>query len=346
MNSEKILTSELLQQADIIDEAQMQQLQQHGSPWWLQILQGIAAWIASLFIISAFIGPILAVSDGSTIKAGVAVILLAGSIWLATRRQEFVQHLSVAVALAGQGLLVYTLYELFNHVDAAAYACAVITALLLLSPLNQLHQRLSISIALICLLSLLHSATVVALGSNVLAAGAILLWCSRLKWAGIRHADKLKSLLEVTTLAGLCLALMGQCLPMLDLSDWLGNKLDVARALYSALGSVILISTVFWLSRFATVPSRLALITITTALCVLLYPASGLLVSTALMLACFYGGSTRWILLCLLSMLVAISQFYYQLQLNLLHKSAILALSGLVLLAAWWLLQRYQRRLA
>ncbi|WP_027672357.1 DUF4401 domain-containing protein [Rheinheimera baltica] len=345
MNSEKILTSELLQQADIIDEAQMQQLQQHGSPWWLQILQGIAAWIASLFIISAFIGPILAVSDGSTIKAGVAVILLAGSIWLATRRQEFVQHLSVAVALAGQGLLVYTLYELFNHVDSA-YACVVITALLLLSPLNQLHQRLSISIALICLLSLLHSATVVALGSNVLAAGAILLWCSRLKWAGIRHADKLKSLLEVTTLAGLCLALMGQCLPMLDLSDWLGNKLDVARALYSALGSVILISTVFWLSRFATVPSRLALITITTALCVLLYPASGLLVSTALMLACFYGGSTRWILLCLLSMLVAISQFYYQLQLNLLHKSAILALSGLVLLAAWWLLQRYQRRLA
>ena len=120
MNSEKILTSELLQQADIIDEAQMQQLQQHGSPWWLQILQGIAAWIASLFIISAFIGPILAVSDGSTIKAGVAVILLAGSIWLATRRQEFVQHLSVSVALAGQGLLVYTLYELFNHVDAAA----------------------------------------------------------------------------------------------------------------------------------------------------------------------------------------------------------------------------------
>ena len=345
MNSEKILTSELLQQADIIDEAQMQQLQQHGSPWWLQILQGIAAWIASLFIISAFIGPILAVSDGSTIKAGVAVILLAGSIWLATRRQEFVQHLSVSVALAGQGLLVYTLYELFNHVDAA-YACAVITALLLLSPLNQLHQRLSISIALICLLSLLHSATVVALGSNVLAAGAILLWCSRLKWAGLRHADKLKSLLEVTTLAGLCLALMGQCLPMLDLSDWLGNKLDVARALYSALGSVILISTVFWLSRFATVSSRLALITITTALCVLLYPASGLLVSTALMLACFYGGSTRWILLCLLSMLVAISQFYYQLQLNLLHKSAILALSGLVLLAAWWLLQRYQRRLA
>jgi len=346
MNSETIQTTQLLQQAGIIDAAQMQQLQQHGSTWWLQILQGIAAWIASLFIVSAFIGPILAISDGNPMNAGIGVMLLAGGIWLATRRQEFVQHMSVAVALAGQGLLVYTIYELVNHADdAAVYACAVITTLLLLSPLNQLHQRISISIALICLLSLLHSATAVALGSNVLAAGAIMLWCSRLKWAGLRHAAKLKSLLEVTTLAGLCLALMGQCLPMLDVSDWLGNKLDVARALYSALGSVILISTVFWLSRFATVPSRLALITFTTALCVLLYPASGLLVSTALMLACFYGSSTRWTLLCLLSMLIAISQFYYQLQLNLLHKSAILALSGLVLLGAWWLLQRYQRRL-
>ncbi len=336
----------LLLEADIINPADAEQLLQHASPWWLQLLQGIAAWIASIFIIAAFVGPLLAIADDSAVKATVGLVLLAGAIWCATRRHEFMQHISVAVALAGQGLLVYAIYELSGHADEAPrYASAVISALLLFSPLTQLHQRVSLSIALVCLLSLLSSAPLVALGSNVLAALAILLWCSRQKWAGQPYAAKLKTVLEVATLAGLSLAMMGQCLPVLELSDWLGNQLDVARALYSALGSVVVISTVFWLSRLATVPSRIALITITTLLCVLLYPASGLLISSALMLACFYGCSTRWYGLCLLSMLFAIGQFYYSLQLNLLHKSAVLALSGLVVLAAWLLLQHYQRRL-
>ncbi|MDP2716309.1 DUF4401 domain-containing protein [Rheinheimera sp.] len=344
------LTAELatqLQQAGIVDQAAAAQLLNPASPWWLQIMQGIAAWIASIFIISAFVGPLLALTGSNVVYLVTGLLLLAGAIWLALRPQEFLQHMSVAVALAGQGLLVYSSYELFAHsIDVPRYACALISALLLLSPLNRLHQRASLSIALLCLLSLIDSAPAIAVISSVLAALAVVLWCSRPQWSGLAFAGRIKSLLEVATLAGFGLSLFGQCLLFIDSSHWLDNKLMLARALCSALGSVLLIATVFWLSRLATVPSRLALLTVTTLLCILLYPASGLLVSCALMLACFYGCSRRWCALALLSMLFAISQFYYSLELNLLHKSGLLALSGLLVLAAWLLLQRYQRRLA
>lgn len=335
-----------LQQAGVVDAEQTQRLAQHTNPWWLQLLLGFAAWIASLLIISAFVGPLLALADNDLVRLFAAVSLLGAALWLARQHHDFVQHMSVAIALAGQGLLVYALYELSdNNDELARYSSAFISSVLLFSWLNPLHRRISLIIATLCLLSLINSALLLALISNLLATLALVLWCSRSYWAGFDYASRIKSLLEVITLAALGLTLIGQCLLVFDSSSWLDNKLDVARALYSALGSVLLISTVFWLSRLATVPSRLALLSVTTLLCVLLYPASGLLVSSALLLACFYGCSKRWAVLCLLSMLIAISQFYYSLELNLLHKSLLLAVSGLLLLAAWLLLQRYQRRL-
>ena len=335
-----------LQQAGIVDAAKAQQLGCVTTPWWLQLLLGIAAWIASLLVISSFIGPILALADNNGVRSVTAAIMLGLAIWLAGKPQEFLQQMSVAIALAGQGLLAYALYDLTaNQHQVPRYACAIVSALLLFSPLNQLHRRVSLTIALLCLLSLIGSAIWLAIISSALATLAVVLWCSRTHWAGLVHASRIKSVLEVSTLAALGLTLFGQCLLLIDSSAWLDDKIMLARALYSALGSVLLMSTVFWLSRLATVPSRLLLLSATMLLCILLYPASALLASTALMLACFYGCSRRWYALSLLCMLCAISQFYYSLELSLLHKSGLLALSGLLVLAAWLLLQRYLRRL-
>ena len=342
MNQTELATQ--LQQAGIVNQASTVQLQHVASPWWLQVLLAIAAWIASLLIIGSFIGPVLAIADSNSVRAVMAILLISAAIWLATKPQEFLQQMSVAVALAGQGLLVYASYEFFKDDEIARYACAALAILLLLSPLKPLHQRLSISIALACLLSLISSAIVLAVSGVGLAVAAILLWYNRPKWATCRYAQTVKSLLEVATLAALLLAISGQSMAWFDSRIWLENGAALATTFYSTSAAIIFISSVFWLSRHATVPSRLALLSTTLLLSILLYSASGLLICTALMLACFYGCSMLWYGLCLLSMLFTTSQFYYSLHQTLLYKSAILALSGLLLLAAWLLLQRYQRR--
>src|SRR5690606_30998092 len=115
--------------------------------------------------------------------------------------------------------------------EVPRYACALISSLLLFSPLNQLHQRVSLTIAVTCLLSLMHSAPAIAVISSLLAAGAIWLWCNRPYWAGFAQASRIKSLLEVATLAALGLTLFGQCLLLFDSSNWLDDKLALARAL-------------------------------------------------------------------------------------------------------------------
>ncbi|WP_273022136.1 DUF4401 domain-containing protein [Rheinheimera sp.] len=334
-----------LQQAGIINQTTAGQLQRSASPWWLQILLAIAAWIASLLIIGSFIGPVLALADHNAVRAVIALLLISAAIWLAVKPLEFLQQMSVAVALAGQGMLVYVSYDLFND-DVARYSCAVIAVLLLFSPLTPLHQRLSISIALACLLSLITSPVVLSVSGASLTAIAVLLWYNRQHWARWRYAQTVKSMLEVATLAALLLAISGQSLFWFDNLLWLENTAAYASAFYSISGAIMFISSVFWLSRQATVPSRLALLSMALLLSIVLYSASGLLISAALMLACFYGCSRLWYGLCLLSMLFTTSQFYYSLNLTLLYKAGILALSGLVLLAAWLLLQRYQRRFA
>ena len=164
-----------LQQAGIIDQTTAGQLPRSASPWWLQILLAIAAWIASLLIIGSFIGPVLALADHNAVRAVIALLLIVAAIWLAVKPLEFLQQMSVAVALAGQGMLVYISYDLFND-EVARYSCAVIAALLLFSPLTPLHQRLSISIALACLLSLITSPVVLSVSGASLTATAVLLW--------------------------------------------------------------------------------------------------------------------------------------------------------------------------
>ena len=93
-----------LQQAGIVDQTTAGQLQRRASPWWLQILLAIAAWIASLLIIGSFIGPVLALADHNAVRAVIALLLISAAIWLAVKPLEFLQQMSVAVALAGQGM--------------------------------------------------------------------------------------------------------------------------------------------------------------------------------------------------------------------------------------------------
>ena len=83
-----------LQHASIIDAAKAQQLQIVTSPWWLQILLGIAAWIASILIVGSFLGPLLALADNNPVRTVAAVALLAAAIWLTSRKQEFLQQMA------------------------------------------------------------------------------------------------------------------------------------------------------------------------------------------------------------------------------------------------------------
>ncbi len=337
--------AEQLASSGIIDNTQAQALRAQHSPWWLQLMQGFAAWIAALLIISSVLGPLFALSEANTIRVVLAVLMLLAAVYLAARPAEFLRYMSVAVALAAQGLLVYVAAELFRPAeDAARYSCIIISSLLLFTPLNSLHQRISLGFALLCVLSFMQQVTVLAVMGALLLAASLVLWSNRPRWSSRRYALKLRSLLELCTLGALALAFVSQCISNPDYSYWLKGDYPLARQLSSGLNAALLAGYVIWLSRQATVPSRLAIAVFTLLLCLLLFNAPALLVATALMLACFYASAVRWFMLTVLAQIAALSQFYYSLQLSLLHKAGLLALAAVLLFCGWLLIQRYQRR--
>lgn len=336
-----------LQQTQIIDAKQAARLATQPSPWWLQVLMAFAAWIASLFIISSLLGPILAFTDADIVRAAVAIALLLCAFYLVKRQHEFLQQMSVAFALAAQGLVVYVISEHSSYtLDAARYGCIAISSLLWFSPLNQLHRRISTAIAMVCAISLIGHAGVLAVIAVFLLAACIVLWCQRARWAGHYQAAHLRSILPLLTLTVIALGFILQSSTATGYSDWLQGNLLHARTAASAGFAAMLVVVALWLSRSATLPSRLTIALFSLALVSLLFSAPALLVSTTLLLCCFYATAIGWVLLMLLIQVLALGHYYYSLQLTLLEKSALLALAAILLFIGWALLERYIRRLS
>ena len=335
-----------LKQAQVIDTAQAAVLAVQPNPWWLQVLMGFAAWIASLFIISSLFGPILAITDADIVRAIIAAALMACAFYLAKRPHDFLQQMSVAFALAAQGLLVYVISEQNSEAfDSARNSCIVLSSLLWFSPLNQLHRRISMAIAIACAISLIEHAAILAVVAVFVQAACIVLWCQRQRWVKAAYASHLRSLLPLLTLTSIALAFLLQALTVTDYHDWLQGNVQNARNVASAGFAAMLLAVAIWLSRHASLPSRLAIVFFTFALLSLLFSANALVVTTTLLLCCFYATALGWVMLLLLLQLLALGQYYYSLQLNLLEKSGLLALAAILLFIGWALVERYKRRM-
>mgnify|MGYP000052991216 CR=1 FL=1 len=350
MNSQQQLVS-LLQQQGIVDEQQASRLAEPASPWWLQLLMALAAWIASLFIISSLFGPVLAFSSANSVRAALAAVLLACALFLTTRRQDFLQHMPVAFALAAQGLGVYVAAEQFNPAeDSARFACIIISTILLASPLSRLHQHISMTFALGCALSFVQHSLTLALLTLVSGTFAVLLWSQRRHWSLKPYAARVQTLLPLLTLSAVALAFVLQSLSTGQFNFWLDHTeatdLTLPLNIAGAGVALLLFTTVSLLSRHATLPSKIAISGFTLAIITLFFYAPALLLCSALLLACFYACSPRWSALMVALQLCAVAQFYYSLHTSLLNKSLQLALAAVVLFTGYALVQRYMRRQA
>ncbi len=75
-------------------------------PWWLMLLQGLAAWVASLMIILAVMSTMGGLDLTTLVRGAVGALLCATAIWLFRRERLFSEQMALAFSLAGQGLLV------------------------------------------------------------------------------------------------------------------------------------------------------------------------------------------------------------------------------------------------
>lgn len=316
------------------------------SPWYVKALLAFSGWLAALFLLG-FIGMgfgfILESSIASFITGGVMI----GGAFAILRipKNEFFEHLALAVSLAGQALIVWAIFDITKHNNELAWVLVALlqVPLAVVMP-NFVHRVLSSFIAAFAFSMALASMGAPYVFSSVIMFLAAWFWLNEFRYP--QHMSKIRAIgyglvLALIQLKGTALFGFGTMgwrftnnQPELWVQPWMGEVLAGVVTLY-----------VVWqlLQRWGqAISGRLAITALmgTLLLCAVSMEAKGITVGMVIMLLGFAGGNRVLLGLGIVSLLFYISSYYYLLDTTLLAKAQTLLIVGLVLLAVRWLMLR------
>jgi hypothetical protein len=311
------------------------------SPWYIKTLLGCCGWLAALFIVG-FIGTAFQVVFDTPIIAGVVGAMLAAGAFVLLRldANEFVEHLGLATSVAGQGLMIFCIFELIDHGGGVAWLLVAMlqAALAVLMP-NFVHR----------VVSTLLAALAVAMACNELhipyGIGGIVMFGASWCWLNeFRYPRRIKTVhaigygLTVALVALKATSIFGYGTPGRLFSQehhfytqpWLGELV---------IGAVTLF-VVYRILRSYHVPlnGRLSMTAMLTALliCAVSMTVQGVTVGMVIVSLGFFRANRVLLGLGIVSLLFYTSSYYYLLDTTLLAKSQSLLVVGLTLLAVRW----------
>ncbi|MGD9850418.1 MAG: DUF4401 domain-containing protein [Nitrospirales bacterium] len=309
------------------------------SPWYVKVLLAISGWLAALFLLG-FIGVGFDfVFKNSSVAFIIGCLMIGGAFALLGRsKNEFVEHVALALSLAGQALVGLAIFDISGHHEAIVWLLVALVQVLLglLMP-NFVHRIFSTFVATFAVsMALTHLREPYTISSVVMFLAA---WC----WLNeFRYPQQMRKIQAIGY--GFILALIQQTgagmlgfgpshhLTEIWVKPWIGEGLTGAVALF-----------VVWqlLQRYGqTILSRRSIEALlgTFLLCLVSMKVQGLTVGMVIIMLGFVSTNRILLGLGIVSLLFCISGYYYRLDATLLAKSQNLFLVGLVLLALRWVI--------
>lgn len=318
-----------------------------ASPWYVRVLLAFSGWMAAMFLFGFIgVGFVWIIESGSAALAVGGIMLGASYLILRAMRNEFLNHLGLAVSLAGQVLLVWGMVSLLGAEQAATWLLvALLQSVLAIVMPDFIHRVFSAFAAVIAL-----AAWLIMLGAPQLLSGIILFvaaWLWLHEFAYPRHLSRIRPIayglvlaliaLKSTLLLGAEFAHIGErTLATLSwVQPWLDEVIMALVALYVA-----------WqlLARNGhTLTDRLGLLVLAgvALVCIASLEAQGITLAMVIMLLGFATGNRVLLGLGIAALLFYLSTYYYQLEATLLDKAQILLVLGVCLLVLYWLLHRF-----
>lgn len=333
--------------ADGLVEGDPPEPDKKGSPWFVRVMLGIAGWIGALFLI-AFVGAAFAFildDAGFASIAGAACCAAAFTLFRAFDGNDFAEQFGLAISLVGQMLIAVGLAQYLKPDEPPLYfAVAGVEVALALAVPNFLHRVLASAGAAGALALGVNQLELHGLAAPLLSLGLAFVWLEPKRWAvGGRIWRPIGY--------GLVLALLLVETFRLFGGEWLLGLRRGAPgwfALYGPLlGRALTAAALVWVAlvlslregrrtRFSAVAMGAAILVALISLA-----APGLASALLILLLGFAAGSRILVALGILSLLGFVAHFYYSLHATLLEKSGILAVTGLCLLAACFLLRHF-----
>ncbi|MES9883851.1 MAG: DUF4401 domain-containing protein [Sedimenticola sp.] len=316
------------------------------SPWYVKVMLAFSGWLAALFLLG-FIGRgyqfIIESSFASFITGGV---MIAGAYTLLRiPRNDFFEHLALAVSLAGQALVVWAIFDITKANNVMGWTLvALLQAPLAVVMPNFIHRVFSSFFSAIAFSMALTSIGAPYVFSGVVMFLAASIWLNEFRYP--QHMRKIRAIgygLVVALIPPKGPALFGHGIWGLRSTQNQSELWNLPWMGEVAAGAVMLYVVWQLLQRHGqALTGRLAITALLGALvlCAVSMEAQGITVGMVIMLLGFAGGNRVLLGLGVASLLFYISSYYYLLDATLLAKAQTLLLVGLVLLAGRWLMLR------
>jgi len=321
----------------------MPEAQETHTPWYVRVMLGIAGFIAAVFLLG-FVGvgfAFIMESRTACLALGCVMIAAAYAVFRAAPHSDFGSMFALAVSFAGQALVAYGVWGTLNQRSAQPWvALAAIEAILASTMPNFIHRVVSAYFAVLALALALASSGAEAVAGGLVALAVAGLWLNEVRFA--KHHAVVTPIGYGLTLAFIQVEgsnFMGHSVMAIFGSQartwampWVGEALVVAAFLF-------VVATLLRRAEWTLSESKSILcLAVAAALGAASFKAPGLAGGLMIVLVGFANGNRLLAGLGIAALLYYVSSYYYLLDATLLAKAGVLAASGVVLLAARWVL--------
>ncbi|MBI1422116.1 MAG: DUF4401 domain-containing protein [Gammaproteobacteria bacterium] len=322
---------------------------QPESPWFVKVLLAFSGWLASLFLLG-FLGAGFEVIFRNTVASAITGSVMIGAAYFILRipKNEFVEHIGLAVSLAGQALITWSLFQGLNNDKLAWIILALLQAGLAVVMPNFIHRVFSSFIAAFSFSMALTQFGAPYIFSSIVMFIAAWLWLHEFHFP--KHIRKIHAL-GYGAVLGL-IQLKSFDLFGIHHLGWsmgrMNTELWVRPWMAEVLAGVVMVYVVWQLlqrmgHRLSAPLASTALLG-TVILSAVSVEAPGITVGMMILLLGFAGSNRVLMGLGIISLLFYISAYYYLLDATLLMKAETLLVTGMVLLLVRWLLLKIIHR--
>ncbi len=320
-------------------------LDNSNSPWYVKTLLGLSGWIAALFLF-LFIAILFEFLIDNIVGASITgiTLLVVAFIILRIPKNEFFEHLGLAISMAGQGFLIFSIFY-FNKTlsDLTPWLLVALLHLTLaiIMP-NFVHRVFSA-----CFAVFTTSIGLSSMGLDYVFLSVVLLLVAILWLNEFRYPKYIKIIQAIAY--GLVLGLI-----ITESVAWLETKIHYFRPQYDNLLpwltpwmaeaiAVLVLWYVVWqllIRSNQSLSGKVALSAFAAALLFSIVSLFAASITTGMIILILGFAASNRVLqgLGIVFLLYFVSLYYYYLEITLLEKSITLFVLGLLLLLMRWLL--------
>ena len=155
------------------------------TPWFVRALQAFSGWLAALFLLGFIAMGVVFMVESPAASLGLGLVMIGAAYGLFCKaRGDVLEHLALAVSLAGQLLIAWALVEFWNVSTYLWWSLLALQCALALVMPSQVHRTFSAFAASLALYMALAVNTMAPAAGGLVLLALALLWLNEFRCPG------------------------------------------------------------------------------------------------------------------------------------------------------------------